>query len=108
MARYLIVISRARPDLLAPLAIAYGQRGQAEIVFDRRQGQRWLGLGVRPNRRTRPHLNRTLQTHGFLVIALPTSACAPHRRDARTATHVRRTARHAGWARNDAASVRHA
>ena len=72
MNRYLIIVSRDRPDLLATLAIAYGQTGKAEIRFDRRQGQPWTGTGDRPDRRSQPHLDTDLQEHGFLVIPRPT------------------------------------
>jgi len=45
MARYLVIISRDRPELLGTLAVIYGQKGEVEIHFDRRQG-RLLGAEV--------------------------------------------------------------
>jgi hypothetical protein len=71
MNRYLIIVSRDRPDLLGTLAVIYGQKGAAEIRFDRRQGWPWTGTGARPDRRTRSARDGGLQENGFLVILHP-------------------------------------
>ena len=72
MNRYLIIVSRDRPDLLGTLAVIYGQKGVAEIRFDQRQGRPWTETGARPDRRTRLPRDGVLQKHGFLVILHPT------------------------------------
>jgi hypothetical protein len=76
MERYLVIISRDRPDLLGRLATIYGQKGEVEIQFDRRQGQTLAGRGNRPDRRTAPHRDADLRKRGFLVIRRPTTAAA--------------------------------
>lgn len=107
MTRYLIIVSRDRPDLLAPLAITYGRRGEAEILFDRRQGQVWTGPGDRPRRRTRSPRQCYLQEHGFLVIPRLTSTPRPAQvMRARRRLGVRPPGAH-GITRRDAPSVRH-
>ena len=74
MSRYLVIVSRDRPVLFATLAIAYGQEGDTELRFDRRQGLPWTGRGVRPDRRSRSPRDRDLQAHGFLAIPRPKSS----------------------------------
>jgi hypothetical protein len=71
MERYLVIVSRDRPELLATLASTYGQKGEVEILFDRRQGQPWTEVGDRPDRRSRPRLDADLRDHGFIVIRRP-------------------------------------
>jgi hypothetical protein len=68
MNRYLIIVSRDRLDLLATLAITYGQKGEAEIHVDRRREQPWTGMGGRPHRRARSRRDDDLHQRGFLVI----------------------------------------
>lgn len=76
MNRYLVIISRDRPELLGRLATIYGQKGEVEIHFDRRQGQTLAGRGDRPDRRAAPHRDADLQRRGFLVIRRPATAAA--------------------------------
>jgi len=76
MTRYLIIIARDRPELLGTLAVIYGQKGEVEIYFDRRQAQPGTGTGDRPDRRTPPHRDRVLHSRGFLVIRRPETAAA--------------------------------
>ena len=76
MDHYLVIISRDRPDLLGRLATIYGQKGEVEIHFDRRQGQAWAGRGNRPDRRSVPHRDANLQKRGFLVIRWTAMAAA--------------------------------
>ena len=71
MSRYLVIIARDRPELLGTLAVIYGQKGEVEIHFDRRQGPPETGREDRPDRRTPPHRDRVLQARGFLVIRRP-------------------------------------
>ena len=77
MERYLVIIARDRPDLLGRLATIYGQKGEVEIHFDRRQGQTVAGQESRPDRRAAPHRDADLQKRGFLVIRRPATAAAP-------------------------------
>ena len=76
MDRYLVIISRDRPDLLGRLATIYGQKGEVEIHFDRRQEQAAAGRRNRPDRRTAPQRNADLRRRGFLVIRRPAIAAA--------------------------------
>jgi hypothetical protein len=76
MERYLVIISRDRPDLLGRLATIYGQKGEVEIHFDRRQGQTLAGHGNRSDRRTAPHRDADLKRQGFLVIRRSAMAAA--------------------------------
>jgi hypothetical protein len=76
MGRYLIIIARDRPDLLGRLAVIYGQKGEVEIHFDRRQGQAWTAPGDRPDRRAPRHRDSVLRKQGFLVIRRPETAAA--------------------------------
>jgi hypothetical protein len=76
MERYLVIISRERPDLLGRLATIYGQKGEVEIHFDRRQGQTLAARENRPDRRTAAHRDADLQRRGFLVIRRPATAAA--------------------------------
>ena len=76
MAHYLVIIARDRPELLGILAVIYGQKGEVEIHFDRRQGQPGTGPGDRPDRRATPHRDTVLQAQGFLVIRRPETAAA--------------------------------
>ena len=94
MDRYLIIVARDRPDLLGTLAIAYGQRGEAKIRFDRRQGQPWTGMGDRPHRRARSPRDWDLQEHGFFVIPRPTSSARPAESVDSAVTHERRASSH--------------
>lgn len=71
MARYLVIIARDRPELLPTLAFTYGQKGEVEIHFDRRQGLPCTGMADRPERRSQPSLDTDLQEQGFLVISRP-------------------------------------
>jgi len=71
MERYLVIVSRNRPELLGTLASIYGQKGEVEICFDRRKDQSWTGMGDRPARRSQPSLDTDLQAHGFIVIRRP-------------------------------------
>ena len=48
MSRYLVIIARDRPELLGTLAVIYGQKGEVEIHFDRRQGPPGTGTGADP------------------------------------------------------------
>jgi hypothetical protein len=68
MQRYLVIISRDRPELLGRLATIYGQKGEVEIHFDRRQGQTCAGRGNRPDRRIAARRDAALQGRGFIVI----------------------------------------
>jgi len=61
MNRYLLIVSRDRLDLLATLAITYGQKGELEIRVDRRQEQPWTGMSGRPRRRARSRRDGDLQ-----------------------------------------------
>ncbi len=74
MDRYLVIIARDRPDLLGRLATIYGQKGEVEILFDRRRGQAWVGRGDPPDRRTAARRDADLQKRGFLVIRRPAMA----------------------------------
>ena len=76
MSRYLVIIARDRPELLGILAVIYGQKGEVEIHFDRRQAQPGTGRADRPDRRTPPHRDTDLQAHGFLVICRPETVAA--------------------------------
>jgi len=76
MARYLVIIARDRPELLGTLAVIYGQKGEVEIHFDRRQGQAWTGQGDRPDRRVPRHRHTDLRKQGFLVIRRPETVAA--------------------------------
>ncbi|MBP1774624.1 MAG: hypothetical protein H6Q86_630 [candidate division NC10 bacterium] len=78
MGRYLIIIARDRPDLLGRLAVIYGQKGEVEIHFDRRQGQAWTARGDRADRRAPPHHDAVLRKQGFLVIRQPGLVTASH------------------------------
>ncbi len=71
MERYLVIVSRNRPELFGTLASIYGQKGEVEICFDRRKGQPWTGMGDRPERRAQLSLATEHQEHGFLVIRRP-------------------------------------
>jgi hypothetical protein len=71
MASYLVIIARDRPELLGTLAVIYGQKGEVEIHFDRRQGQAWTAPGDRPDRRAPRHRDSVLRKQGFLVIRRP-------------------------------------
>ncbi len=68
MERYLIIVSRDRPELLQTLNPVYGQEGEFEIILDRRGGQisAWGGHGA--DRRTTLSVNTDLQAQGFMVI----------------------------------------
>lgn len=74
MDRYLVIIARDRPDLLGRLATIYGQKGEVEIHFDRRQGQSLAGPEHGPDRRAAPRRDADLKRRGFLVIRRPAIA----------------------------------
>jgi hypothetical protein len=76
MERYLVIISRDRPDLLGRLATIYGQKGEVEIHFDRRRGQTRVGRENQPDRRTLAQRDADLQKRGFLVFRRPAAAAA--------------------------------
>jgi hypothetical protein len=69
--RCLIIVARDQPDLLAQLAFMYAHEANVEVCFDRRQGQRWNGLGDPPDRRYAPRPDTDLRSHGFIVIPRP-------------------------------------
>ncbi len=68
MERYLIIVSRDRPDLVESLTSSYGQTGEIEIHLDRREGgaiSAWRGHGT--DRRVDGSIT-DLEAHGFMVI----------------------------------------
>ena len=71
MARWLVIIARDRRDLWVTWAAFYGGAETVEVLVDRRQGQPWMERRNRPDRRTLPHRDTTLQARGFLVIPRP-------------------------------------
>ena len=93
MHRYRIIISRDRPDLLGTLAVLYGQKGEVEILFDRRHGQPWPGRGDRPDRRRDPQREQVLRERGFLVIPRQTSSGRRAELTESAAPHARRALR---------------
>ena len=107
MNRYLIIVSRDRPDLLGTLAVIYGQKGKAEIRFDRRQGLPWTGTGDRPHRRTRSPRDCRLQEHGFLVVLRPKSSARRAESVVSVGTHGRRPRCARGVVRPDAPISHH-
>ncbi len=69
MERYLIVISRDRPELLETLNLTlHGQEGGFEILLDRREREisTWGGPG--PDRRSTLSVKSDLETNGFMVV----------------------------------------
>ena len=76
MDHYLVIISRDRPDLLGRLATIYGQKGDVEIHFDRRQAQTLAGRGNRPDRRAAAQRDGDRRRRGFLVIRRPAMPAA--------------------------------
>lgn len=68
MERFLIVVARNQPDLLAQLAFMYAHEANVEVCFDRRQGEPWPEIAHRPDRRSPPRPDTDLQDHGFIVI----------------------------------------
>ncbi len=68
MERYLIIVSRDRPELVDTLTSSYGQTGDVEIYLDRREeGQIYAWRGHGTDRRV-AGLITDLQTQGFMVI----------------------------------------
>lgn len=76
MWRWLVIVARDRPDLWMSWASFYGAAGRVDVLFDRRQAPSRTAED-RFDRRTRPHLDRALQTHGFLVIPRPEIVSPP-------------------------------
>ncbi len=69
MERYLIIVSRDRPELVDTLASSYGQIGEVEIHLDRRgEGPGWGGIGSGPERRVPTSVITDLEAQGFMVI----------------------------------------
>ena len=80
MNRYVIIVSRDRPDLWETLAIVYSRQAQVEIRFDRRRGEPWTGTGDRPDRRAATHRDSVLREQGFLAILQPEIVAAARSR----------------------------
>ncbi len=70
MLRWLVILSRERPDLWATWASVEGNP-RFEIVYDRRQGHPWPGPGHRPARRAESGRDRGLRERGFAVLPRP-------------------------------------
>jgi len=65
MERYLVIVSRDRPDVLQRLRSAYGHKGEVEILLDRREAQRGE-YGA--NRRSPRRATTDFGPQGFLMI----------------------------------------
>jgi len=76
MWRWLVIISRDRPELWLTWASFYGGAARVEVLFDRRQGPAGIASGERRERRARPDCDTELQQRGFLVIPKPELAGA--------------------------------
>ncbi len=72
MERYLIIVSRDRPELLETFkrTLASGDGG-ADILLDRRTQHFAVWRGPGPDRRSSVSLNRDLETKGFMVVKQP-------------------------------------
>ena len=67
MDRYLVIVSRDRPELVQELRSTYGQAEEVEILLDRRQTpRRWTVPGNEAERRTTNRLG--VDGQGFFVI----------------------------------------
>ncbi len=68
MERYLIIVSRDRPELVETLRTFYAHLGEVEVRLDRRERQAGAWKGDGPDRRRVSHDNRDLQTEGFFIV----------------------------------------
>ena len=67
MDRYLVIVSRDRPELVQELRSTYGQAEEVEILLDRRQAPRhWTVPGTEAERRAAIRLG--VEGQGFVVI----------------------------------------
>ena len=77
MARQLVIVAREHPDLYFYLRERFSGRAQAEVLLDRRQGQRRAEqLPVpserrRQDRRARPDIDTVLRSRSHVIVTLP-------------------------------------
>ena len=77
MARQLVVVAREHPDLYFYLRERFAGRAQAEILLDRRLGQRRAeqvpvpSERRRQDRRARPDIDRLLRSRSHVIVSLP-------------------------------------
>jgi hypothetical protein len=66
--RYLVIVSRERPELVQELRSTYVHSGEVEILLDRRQApQRTLPWNA-ADRRSATRLGTVVEGQGFFVI----------------------------------------
>ncbi|PYM22701.1 MAG: hypothetical protein DMD80_27905 [Candidatus Rokuibacteriota bacterium] len=77
MARQLVIVAREHPDLYSYLRERFAGRAQAEVLLDRRVGQR-RGEHVpvpsdrrRQDRRARPGVDTMLRSRSHVIVTLP-------------------------------------
>ncbi|MBI4608093.1 MAG: hypothetical protein HY726_03695 [Candidatus Rokubacteria bacterium] len=74
MARILFVVTRNRPDLFDRLTEWFSEVTDAQVIFDRRQGQRRNPAQAheperrRGDRRRRLGIEAELRSHGFVLV----------------------------------------
>jgi hypothetical protein len=67
MDRYLVIVSRDRPELVQELRSTYGQSEEVEILLDRRQTPRRTLSRNDADRRSTLRLDAEVEGHGFFV-----------------------------------------
>jgi len=77
MARQLVIVARGHPDLYSYLRERFAGRAQAEVLLDRRVGQR-RGEHVpvpsdrrQQDRRARPGVDTMLRSRSHVIVTLP-------------------------------------
>ena len=74
MAKKLYIVSVYRPELLDGLLLHLGMSADADVVLDRRHGERRARPRITAetlgNERRRESIERALREHGFAVIEL--------------------------------------
>jgi len=68
MVRYLVIVARDRPGLLARLTYFYGDEEWFEVLPDRRRRERRAAMRSGPDRRSPPSSETDVVTHGHIVV----------------------------------------
>ncbi|MGH9895101.1 MAG: hypothetical protein ACREA0_24585 [bacterium] len=77
MPRYLFIVSRGHLELYHSLRQRFSDDPKAEVILDRREGQRRAAATIPPSerrrgdRRSRPQVDTELREHSHVILSVP-------------------------------------
>ncbi len=83
MTHYLIIVARNHPDLWSHLKESFAGDTRAEVILDRRRGERRQRVGPHElerrhsQRRQRPEIDQDLSDRPYVIVRLPQAVPTP-------------------------------